>query len=392
MGIDRAGTAREPLPAGHVVGAGAWRVEALEALDVRSWRRAELSLPDGLVLITGPNGAGKTTLLEAIALGLVGVSPRTSKEAEIVRDGSEALFVRLATDGPRGPHVREIGYSPGLGRRMRIDERPARSVRAFRAHGSVLAFLPDELRVVKGPPSARRRHLDRLLEGALPGYVEHLSGYTTATAQRNALLRRIRAGEVGEAELDVWDAQVADLGAEVSSARRAALTALTEPFGAYLGRLGGGSGGALSHEPSPGMAAEAADEELGDVLLARLRTTRPRDIAAAQTLSGPHRDDIGIFAAGSDLRRFGSQGEQRTAALALVLAHRDHLAARAARPLVLLDDALSELDETRRGLVLDALDGDGQTIITSADPAVAAPAGARATKHVRVERGRIVDG
>ncbi len=359
---------------------------------MRCWRRAEITLPDGLVLITGLNGAGKTSLVEAVTLALVGVSPRTSREAEIVRAGAEALFVKASVVTPDGARLREIGYAQGMGRRMRVDEQAVRSLRAFRAHGSVLVFLPDELRAVKGPPAARRRHLDRVVEGAIRGYADTLSRYQSATAQRSALLRRIRAGEGGEQELDVWDSQVAELGAAVIAARRSTLAALSAPFGDYLERLGGGRGGALGHEPSPSVVEDTSDDDLEGVLRERLLATRMRDVAAAQTLSGPHRDDVGIFSSGGvDLRKLGSQGEQRTAALALVLAQRDHLAAVAARPILLLDDALSELDAERRRRVLDALGAAGQTVVTSADPDVAELAARRAAAHLRVEQGEVVD-
>lgn len=383
--------AREPLDPGSST-PRSWRVERLEASELRSWTRVELEVPDGLVVITGPNGAGKTSLVEAISLGLVGVSPRTSREAEIVRAGAEALFVRLAVETPRAPSLREVGYAPGLGRRMHVDGSNVRSVRAFRAHGSVLAFLPDELRIVKGPPSARRRALDRLLEGAVPGYADVVSDYAGATAQRNALLRRIRAGEGGEGELVAWDEQVATLGARISSERRRGVVAITDSFAGYLERLGGGSAGRVVHESSPSLLGEVPDDGLVDALRSRLEEVRRRDVAAAQTLSGPHRDDVGVFSGEVDLRRLGSQGEQRSAALALVLAHRDHLAMAAARPVLLLDDALSELDPERRMRVLDALGDSGQAIVTSADAGAAAVAVPRAAAHVLVENGTIRDG
>src|SRR4051794_20590958 len=107
--------------------AAAWTAGRLELADVRCWRRAALELPAGLVVITGPNGAGKTSLIEAVTLGCVGVSPRTAREAEVVRRGAEALHVTLDLAGPGGAHRREIGFAPGRGRRLRLDEVPVRS-------------------------------------------------------------------------------------------------------------------------------------------------------------------------------------------------------------------------------------------------------------------------
>jgi DNA replication and repair protein RecF len=377
----RSGSTPEPA-------AGAWAARRLEVADVRCWRRAELDLPAGLVLITGPNGAGKTSLVEAVTLGCLGVSPRTAREAEVVRRGAEALHVALDLDGPAGRRRREIGFAPGRGRRLRLDGEPVRSLAAWRAR-AVLVFLPDELRAVKGPPAARRRALDRVLEAADPGFADDAAAYQEALAQRNALLRRIRAGAASEASLPSWEAPMAARGARVAAARRAGAAALDGRFRAWLAGLGGGGAGALRLETSPDGLAEVPDDALEAALAAALRERRPRDVAAAQTLSGPHRDDLLIADGPADLRRSGSQGEQRTAALALLLAARDHLRARAARPILLLDDVLSELDPVRRRLLLEAVRDGGQTLVTSADPAAADALSQPPDALVRVEGGTL---
>jgi DNA replication and repair protein RecF len=355
---------------------------------VRCWSRGALDLPAGLVVLTGPNGAGKTSLVEAMVLGLLGVSPRTAREAEVVREGAEALRVTLDVSGPEGDVRREIGYAPGLGRRLALDGAPVRSLAAWRARGAALVFLPEELRSVKGPPAARRRHLDRLLEAAAPGYAEALATYGEALAQRNALLRRVRAGLTGPAGLAPWESRMAGAGAEVAAARRRAVEELREPFRRWLADLGGGAEGGLALEPSPSALADAPPDGLADALAEALRARREAEIRAGQTLAGPHRDDLWIGSGARDLRRAGSQGEQRTAVLALLLAHRDHQAARAARPILLLDDVLSELDPRRRALLLDALDASGQAVVTTADPAVGAAT--PAALSVRIENGRLV--
>ena len=131
------------------------------------------------------------------------------------------------------------------------------------------------------------------------------------------------------------------------------------------------------------------DAGLEEALLRIFAERRPREVQAAQTLSGPHRDDLAIVAGASDLRRDGSQGEQRTAALALLLAARDHLRARAARPILLLDDVLSELDPRRRRLLLEAVRDGGQTIVTSADPGASDALAEPPDALVRVEEGRL---
>jgi DNA replication and repair protein RecF len=368
--------------------APAWAARRLELADVRCWRRAELELPGGLVLIVGPNGAGKTSLVEAVTLGCLGVSPRTAREAEVIRRGAEALHVTLDLDGPRGLHRREIGFAPGRGRRLRLDGEPVRALAAWRAR-AVLVFLPDELRAVKGPPAARRRALDRTLEAGTRGFAEDAAAYQEALAQRNALLRRVRAGAASEASLPAWEAPMAARGARVAAARRAGMAALAGPFRDWLGALGGGPDGVLRLEPSPSALAEVPDDALEGALASALRGRRGRDVQAAQTLSGPHRDDLFIGAGAADLRRSGSQGEQRTAALALLLAARDHLRERAARPILLLDDVLSELDPGRRRLLLEAVRDGGQSLVTSADPAAADALSEPPDALVAVEDGAV---
>jgi len=355
---------------------------------VRCWERAALDLPEGLVVVVGPNGAGKTSLIEAITLGCLGVSPRTAREAEIVRRGAPALHVALELSGPGGLQRREIGFAAGRGRRLRLDGESVRSLAAWRVR-AVLVFLPDELRAVKGPPAARRRALDRVLEASVPGFADALAGYGEALAQRNALLRRVRSGEASESSLPAWETPMAALGARVAAVRRAGVDALAEPFRRWLGALGGGEAGGLRLEHSPAALAAIPDDGLEEALGAELAERRPREIAAAQTLAGPHRDDLWIGAGGADVRREGSQGEQRTAALAALLAARDHLRAHAARPVLLLDDVLSELDPERRRLLLQAVRDGGQTILTSADPAVAGSLDRPPDALVRVEGGRL---
>ena len=370
---------------------GAWVATRLDVSDVRSWSRVSVDLPTGGIVLSGPNGAGKTSLVEALVLACLGVSCRTSREAEAIRTGAPALHVGLDLRGPAGTARREIGFAPRQGRRLSLDAEPVRSLSDWRADGSVLVFLPEELRAVKGPPAARRRHLDRLLEAAEPGYADDLAAYGAALAQRNAALRHARAGRSGLEGVIPWEAPIAEHGARVIVARRAAMAALHGPFASWLEDLGGGPGGEISLEPSPTALADVADSDLQQALAERMESSREREMAAAMTLAGPHRDDVfvGQRRGGDlvDLRRVGSQGEQRTAVLAMLMAHRAHLGARAGLPILVLDDVLSELDPDRRGRLLDAVVGEGQCILTTADPASAQAAADRGARVLGVREG-----
>jgi len=370
---------------------GAWVATRLDVSDVRSWSRVSVDLPEGGIVLSGPNGAGKTSLVEALVLACLGVSCRTSREAEAIRTGAPALHVGLDLRGPAGTARREIGFAPRQGRRLSLDGEPVRSLSDWRADGSVLVFLPEELRAVKGPPAARRRHLDRLLEAAEPGYAEDLAAYGAALAQRNAALRHVRAGRSGLEGVIPWEAPIAEHGARVVIARRAAMAALHAPFATWLEELGGGPGGEITLEPSPTALADVPDGDLQAALAERMELSREREVAAAMTLAGPHRDDVFVGQRRSDdlvdLRRVGSQGEQRTAVLAMLMAHRAHLGARAGLPILVLDDVLSELDPQRRGRLLDAVVGEGQCILTTADPASAQAAADRGARVLGVREG-----
>jgi DNA replication and repair protein RecF len=371
--------------------AGAWTARHLDVSDVRSWTRVSVDLPPGGIVLSGPNGAGKTSLVEAIVLACLGVSCRTSRDAEVVRAGAPALHVALDLDGPRGNQHREIGYAPRQRRRLSLDGEPMPSLSQWRADGSVLVFLPEELRAVKGPPAARRRHLDRLLEAASPGYADDLAAYSAALAQRNAALRHVRAGRTGVDAVLPWEPVLAMHGGRIICARRDAMRDLAAPFATWLEDLGGGPGGIIALEPSPASLGDVADDEVEAALLARMDGVRPREVAAGMTLSGPHRDDVFVAQEREggivDLRRVGSQGEQRTAVLALLLAHRAHLGARSGLPILILDDVLSELDPGRRGRLLDAAVGEGQCILTTADPASAEAAADRGARIMSVREG-----
>lgn len=366
----------------------------LEIADVRPWHRLELDLPAGCVVFVGPNGAGKTSILEALALACLGVSPRTTREAEVVRRGAPALHVSLELAVADGVTRREIGFSPGTPRRLRRDGEGVRALGEWRVPGAVLVFLPEELRAVKGPPAARRRHLDRLLEASVPGYAASLGEYGTALTQRNALLRRVRSGVTGASGLGPWESTMATSGAAVIRARRSAVAEVWPRFSVWLSDLGGGDGGTIALEPSPARIADVPDDQLEHALAEMLASNRDTEIRAAQTLSGPHRDDLWIGTRRdpddvADLRRTGSQGEQRTAVLALVLSHRDQLAAVGACPILLLDDALSELDPGRREKVLAAATHHGQTLVTTADPMAAQTAAGQGAAVFRVEHGTV---
>jgi DNA replication and repair protein RecF len=307
------------------------------------------------VLVSGPNGAGKTNLVEALHVGTQGFSPRARSDAQMVRFGASAgrVFVRGHRSGT--PFEVDLVLNPRESRRARLNGSPLRSAEQLRHELQALVFTPDRLAVVKGGPAARRAYLDRSLARLFPSKAQLPIEYGAAVGQRNASLRRVAAGLSSNDALLPWTETVATLGAALVETRRSAVAALAPAFATCAGKLGL-DGAELAYEGDPPSTEE---------LEARL----PRDLERGTTGAGPHLHDIRLDAGGRELRSFGSQGEQRVAVLALVLAESQTLSERAgAAPLVLLDDVLSELDGDRRRALASLILAGGQTIVTTTSP------------------------
>jgi DNA replication and repair protein RecF len=304
--------------------------------------------------VTGPNGVGKTNLLEALHVGSQGFSPRTRAEPRLVRFGETAARVRLAGEEAKTPFETEVDFEPAAPKRIKLNGALLASGDELRLRLSALAFTPDRLAIVKGGPIVRRAYLDRMLGRLFPARAKLPSDYGRALAQRNAALRRVRGGESSPDALEPWTEQVATLGASLDRSRAELATVLAPGFSEHAEGLG-----------LAGAEITYAEEGLTTAdLAARL----DRDIERGTTGLGPHLRDATITAAARDLRAFGSQGEQRTAVLALVLAEAELLAERRGEPpLLLLDDVFSELDSTRGEALVARLPAGGQTVVTATE-------------------------
>lgn len=305
------------------------------------------------MLVTGPNGAGKTNLLESLHVGTQGFSPRTRADAQLVRFGRDAARVALRGDRAGAPVELEVTLELGSGKRASLNGARLRAAEQLRGEVATLVFTPDRLVVVKGGPAARRAYFDRVLGRLSPARAGLSAEYGAAVGQRNAALRRVAQGLSSRDALAPWDEQVSRLGAELVEARTETAELLRPGFRERAGELGL-AGGELVYE---GTVPTTAD----------LEARTDRDLERGTTGLGPHLDDVGILAGDRDLRAFGSQGEQRLAVLALLLGEAELLEERrGVRPLLLLDDVLSELDPERRRILADRLRAGGQALVTSA--------------------------
>ena len=361
------------------------RVERLRLRDFRTYATADVAVGPGLTVLHGPNGAGKTNLLEALYFGCTARSCRTTNEREVVRFDAPAARVEVDTrDRDGDAHTLSVGFQPGEPKRLRVDGAPVERLTDSPARPLVSVFLPDRLELVKGAPTGRRAHLDQLVSALWPSRSGNRAQYTRALAQRNALLSRIRAGRVGEGALDAWDAELARWGIALRDDRAAAVARVAEGFPLLASELG--LNGAAEVRYRPRSRAASAEELAGE-----LAERRASDLDRGFTQHGPHRDDLQLVRDGRELKAYGSQGEQRLALLALLLAERAVLTEeRGAPPLMLLDDVMSELDADRRGLLVARLDDGGQAVVTTTDLGHVPGAGAAEVVRLRVASGTVV--
>jgi DNA replication and repair protein RecF len=346
-------------------------VTAIEAKPSRSLERVRVELAPGIVSIIGPNGTGKTNLIEALYFALTGRSFRTSDRRDLIPFGGSLARTEATIRTDDGvEHTLLAAISRTEGRRHLLDGNPADPATLARSRPPVAVFAPDRLTLVKGPPAERRAHLDGFVAARWPARGELRQRYGQAVAQRNALLARLSAGNGSAEDLRIWDAGMADAAAALVEARADAVAELADPFAAAAAELGLNAA-TLRYAPrAEGSAAE---------IRAGLEERREQDVRMGRSSWGPHLDELKLAAGGKSLRKYGSQGQQRTALLALLFAERRALLeSRQVTPLLLLDDVMSELDPDRRERLVARLGDGGQVLITAADEE-SVPAAARET-------------
>lgn len=335
------------------------RVAAIEARPLRSLSDVRVELAEGIVSLIGPNGAGKTNLLEALYFALTGRSFRTADRRELIPFGqplARAEATLLDADGIE--HRLLASVSRAEGRRHLLDGNAAEPAELIRQRPAIAVFSPDRLTLIKGPPGERRAHLDSYAAARWPSRARLRQRYGQVLAQRNALVAQLAAGG-GGGDLEAWDVALAEAAAALVATRREAVAELAPSFAAAADDLGLPGGGTLEYSPR---ASGTVDE-----LRAGLAERREADLRLGRTSWGPHLDELKISFADKSLRRYGSQGQQRLALLALLFAEREALlAAQQQAPLLLLDDVMSELDPQRRERLVRRLDRGGQVLITAA--------------------------
>jgi len=361
-------------------------LKTLELKDFRNYVAEEVVFHEKINILTGRNAQGKTNLIEAVNLLALGKSFRTRREQELVRFGAEEARVKGVFEKKDRPHTTEIRLCPGTSGKKTYIVNGVETGTVSDLLGGVytIVFSPEDLRIVKGDPETRRRFLDRELILLKPLYYHKLKKYRQVLKSRNALLK---SENPSSNLIDVYDIQLAEAAADVMKERGAWLKALSEAAGTAGTRITDGAE-ELRIEYRPNLSLigdEYKKEEIYDFLL----RGRERDVMTRSTEAGPHRDDFAVFASGLDLRVYGSQGQQRTAALSLRLAERELIKKDTGEEaILLLDDVMSELDSGRQERLLESFD-ENQIFITAAGPFREEALKLRASKMMRVEGGRI---
>ncbi|MEV6634477.1 DNA replication/repair protein RecF [Actinoplanes sp. NPDC051470] len=351
-------------------------VRRVELTDFRSYERVALELEPGVTVLVGPNGVGKTNLVEALGYVATLDSHRVATDAPLVRAGAAAAVIRCAIVHDGRELLVELEIVPGKANRARLNRSPVRRAREVLGALRMVLFAPEDLELIRGDPSERRRYLDDLLVARQPRYAGVRADYDRVIKQRNALLRtayltRKVGGSKGQdlSTLAVWDHHLAQHGAELLAGRIELVTALSPHVTkAYDAVAAGRAAASIAYASKLGEGLSPDRAALEEALLASLAERRTAEIERGTTLVGPHRDDLTLALGELPAKGYASHGESWSFALALRLAAYDLLRADGIEPVLVLDDVFAELDGGRRDRLAALVSDAAQLIVTCAVP------------------------
>ena len=348
-------------------------VSQLSLTDFRSWGQLDLELAPGATALVGANGQGKTNIVEALLYVATLASHRVGNDAPLVRQGCERAVIRARVERDDRSMLVELELNPGKANRARVNRGPLPRAREVLGLLRTVLFAPEDLSLVRGDPSERRRFLDDLLVQRAPRLAGVRSDYERVLKQRNALLKTAflarRSGGGDMRTLDVWDAHLARAGAELLAARLALVVDLQPLVEVAYREVSKGQGEAtLAYRSSLGEAMpDSVDREvLAAALLSELARVRPQEVERGVSLVGPHRDELLLSLGTMPVKGYASHGESWSVALALRLASYELLRADGGEPVLLLDDVFAELDTGRRERLAALVQGAEQVLVTAA--------------------------
>jgi len=353
-------------------------VRRLELTDFRSYTRAEVDFEPGSSVLVGPNGYGKTNLVEAMGYVATLGSHRVATDQPLVRAGAERAIVRCSVVHDERELLVELEIVPGKANRARLGRAPVSRARDIIGALKLVLFAPEDLELVRGDPSERRRYLDDLLVQRQPRFAGVRADYERVLKQRNALLRtaylaRKVAGKAGDVStLDVWDVHLAQHGSQLVAGRLELCAALGTHVAKAYDAVSAGRGEARLtydakswHEGSP---RDLDRSEIEQELLQALGAARSSEVERGVTLVGPHRDDVTLTLGELPAKGYASHGESWSFALALRLASFELLRSEGVEPVLVLDDVFAELDSGRRLRLAEMVANASQVLVTCAVP------------------------
>ena len=352
-------------------------VDHLQLADFRSYLQVDVPLGSGVTTFVGANGQGKTNLVEAVEYVSTLSSHRVSSEVPLVRFGAERAVVRARVqaglDDPRQLQL-EVEITPGKANRAKLNRSPLRRSRELIGVLRTVVFSPEDLAIVKGDPSERRRFLDELVVARWPRFAGVRADYDRVLKQRSTLLKSLSGRSRGgpppaeaASTLDVWDAHLAAAGAELLAARLRTLAELAPHVSsAYADIAPTNSDVAATYKSSLELTADLTRDELVEVMTAGLLERRPDEIQRGLCLVGPHRDDVVLTMGPMPAKGYASHGESWSLALALRLGSFQLLRDDAVEPVLVLDDVFAELDSTRRQRLAASVLSAEQVLVTAA--------------------------
>ena len=335
------------------------QIKSLELADFRNYEYLSVRFDESINIIYGANAQGKTNILESIYMCSSGKSHKGSKEKEIIKEGKTESHIKAEFEGIYGKERVDIHLKAGKGKGVALNRMPVKKISDLYGKIKVVIFSAEDLDIIKRSPSDRRRFLDMEICQIDPFYVEDLINYNRLRKQRNELFKLLEEEENKKEELtetlDIIDIQFAQFGKRIIERRKKFIEEINTIISdIHLNISSGKEKLKLIYEPSCG----------GDEFYEVLRKNRKRDFITKMTNSGPHRDDFSFFSHGRNMKIYGSNGQQRSCAISLKLSEIKIIEKeKKEKPVLLLDDVLSELDRSRQKKLLESL-GQTQTIIT----------------------------
>ena len=330
-------------------------IKSLALDNFRNYENLEMDFSPDLNILFGDNAQGKTNVLEALYVCGTTKSHKGSKDRELIRIGEEEAHIRMMVEREGLEHKIDMHLKKNKSKGVAIDGVPIHRSGDLFGLVHIVFFSPEDLNMIKEGPGERRRFLDMELSQMDKVYLHHLSKYNKILLQRNNLLKQLSFENELIDTLSIWDEQLVNYGSYLIRERAKFIEELNSLIGGIHHKLTGGREEIhLIYEPN--VSAESFME--------KLRKGRDKDLYQKTTLTGPQRDDISFIVNDRDIRKFGSQGQQRTAALSLKLAEIELVKrVRKENPILLLDDVLSELDRNRQNYLMESIDGI-QTVLT----------------------------